>query len=70
MNQSSVSARAPVALGAGSIALIEGAARDLEDFSGEIMTLGHWPSWMHQAAAGGPMIAAIYARKSNEGRIG
>jgi hypothetical protein len=30
-----------------TIALIEGAVRDLEGFSEEVMTplLGHWPSW-------------------------
>lgn len=45
MQQSSVSAREPITLGPVDIALIEGAARDLEDFSEEIRTSGHWPSW-------------------------
>jgi len=47
MNQSSVSAREPIPVGAVTIALIEGAARDLEDFGEEIMTPGHWPSWIY-----------------------
>lgn len=47
MNQSGVSAHDPIIKGAATIALIEGAARDLEDFSEEIMTPGHWPSWIY-----------------------
>jgi hypothetical protein len=47
MNQSSASAREPIAVGAVTIALIEGAARDLEDFSEEVMTTGHRPSWTY-----------------------
>jgi hypothetical protein len=47
MNHSGVSAREPVILGAATVALIEGAIRDLEDFGGEIMTPGHWPSWTY-----------------------
>lgn len=45
MNQSSASARKRIALGPVNIALIENAARDLEEFSERIMTPGHWPSW-------------------------
>jgi hypothetical protein len=47
MNQSGVPAREPITVGAVTIGLIEGAARDLEDFSGEIMTTGHRPSWIY-----------------------
>jgi len=47
MDQSGVSEREPVVLGAANVALIEGAARDLEDFSEKIMTPGHWPSWSY-----------------------
>ena len=45
MNQSGVSAHDPIIMGAATIALIEGAARDLKDFNEEIPTPGHSPSW-------------------------
>jgi hypothetical protein len=47
MNQSWLSAYDSIIVDVATIALIEGAARDLEDFSEEVMTplLGHWPSW-------------------------
>jgi hypothetical protein len=45
MNQSSASARESIPLGPVNIALIEDAARDLEEFSEKIMAPGHWPSW-------------------------
>jgi hypothetical protein len=45
MNQPVVSALEPIILGAVNVALVEGAARDLEDLSEEILTLGHSPSW-------------------------
>jgi hypothetical protein len=47
MQQSSVSAREPITLGSVNVALIEGAARDLEDISEEIRTSGHSPSWIY-----------------------
>ena len=47
MSQSSVSAREPITVGAVTNSLIEGAARDLENFSDGIMTPGHWPSWTY-----------------------
>ncbi len=47
MNPSGVSAREPIILGAANVALIERAARDLEDFSDEFLTPGHRPSWSY-----------------------
>jgi hypothetical protein len=47
MNQSGLSADDPIIVGAATVALIEGAARDLADFSEDSMTLGHWPSWIY-----------------------
>lgn len=44
MNQPIVSALEPI-MGAVNVALVEGAARDLEGFSEEILTPGHSPSW-------------------------
>jgi hypothetical protein len=45
MNQPVVSVLEPIILGAVNVALVEGAARDLEGFSEEIQTPGHSPSW-------------------------
>lgn len=45
MKQSSLSAREPIILDAANVALIEEAARDLEEFNEEILTPGHSPSW-------------------------
>ena len=45
MNQSGISAHEPTIMGAATIALIEGAVRDLTDFNEEILTPGHSPSW-------------------------
>lgn len=45
MKQSSAPAHEPIALGPVNVALIEDAARDLEEFSERIITPGHWPSW-------------------------
>ena len=45
MNQSGLSAHDPIIVGAATIALIEGAARDLKDFTEEILTPGHSPTW-------------------------
>jgi len=45
MNQSGVSAHEPIIMGSATIALIEGAARDMKDFNEEILTPGHSPSW-------------------------
>lgn len=45
MNQPVVPALEPIILGAVDTALLEGAARDLEGFSEEILTPGHSPSW-------------------------
>ena len=45
MNQSGVSAHEPITVGAVGVTLIEGAAKDLKDFTEEISTAGHWPSW-------------------------
>lgn len=45
MNQSGVSVHEPITMGAATVALIEGATRDLEDFTEEISTAGHSPSW-------------------------
>jgi hypothetical protein len=45
MNQPEVSAHEPIIVGAAPIALIEGAARDLNDFNEEILAPGHSPSW-------------------------
>jgi hypothetical protein len=42
---SSASAREPVPLSHVNIALLEDAARDLEEFRETIMAPGHWPSW-------------------------
>jgi len=36
-----------IPLGPLNIALIEDAAKDLEDFSEQIMAPGHWPSWSY-----------------------
>jgi hypothetical protein len=47
MNQSGLSADDPIIVGAVGVTLIEGAARDLEDFSEDSMTQGHWPSWIY-----------------------
>jgi hypothetical protein len=48
MNQSSASARESIPLGPVHIALIEAAARDLEEFREKIMGPGHWPSWTYR----------------------
>ena len=45
MNQSGVSVHEPITVGAVGVTLIEGAAKDLKDFTEEIPTAGHWPSW-------------------------
>jgi hypothetical protein len=45
MNQSGLSAHDTIIVGAATIALIEGAVRDLKDFKEEILTPGHSPSW-------------------------
>ena len=45
MNQPEVSAHDPIIVDAATIALIEGAARDLKDFNEEILTPSHSPSW-------------------------
>ena len=45
MNQSGVSVHEPITVGAIGVTLIEGAAKDLKDFTEEIPTAGHWPSW-------------------------
>ena len=45
MNQSGLSAHDPIIVGAATIALIEGAARDLKDVNEEILTPGHSPTW-------------------------
>lgn len=45
MNQSGLSAHDPIIVGAATIALIEGAVRDLKDFKEEILAPGHSPSW-------------------------
>jgi hypothetical protein len=45
MNQSSASARESIPLSPVNMALVEDAARDLENASGEIIAPGHWPSW-------------------------
>ena len=45
MNQSSASARESIPLGPVNTALVEDAARDLEEFSEKTMAPGHWPSW-------------------------
>ena len=45
MNQSSASAHESIPSGPVNIALIEDAARDLENASEEIIAPGHWPSW-------------------------
>jgi hypothetical protein len=45
MNQSELSAHDPIIVGAATIALIEGAVRDLKDFKEEILAPGHSPSW-------------------------
>jgi hypothetical protein len=43
-------------VGAAGVALIEGAARDLEDFNDEIPTAGHSPSWSSpELPDGGPL---------------
>jgi len=47
MNPSDVSGREPIILGAANVALIEDAARDLEDVREETLTPGHWPSWIY-----------------------
>jgi hypothetical protein len=47
MKPSGVSAREPIILGVANVALVEDAARDLEDFSEDSMTLGHSPSWIY-----------------------
>ena len=47
MNQSCASARESIPLGPLNIALIEDAARDLQDFSERIIASGHWPSWSY-----------------------
>jgi hypothetical protein len=53
MNQSGGSAREPIIVDAANVALIEDAARDLEEFSGKIMTPGHWPSWSYPQVSDG-----------------
>jgi hypothetical protein len=45
MSQPGVSALEPVILDAADVALLGDSARDLVDFSEEIPTLGHSPSW-------------------------
>lgn len=45
MNQSGVSVPEPIIVGAAAVTLIETAARDLDDFSEETLTVGHSPSW-------------------------
>jgi hypothetical protein len=45
MNQPGVSARECRDSGVSKVELIEDAARDLENASGEIIAPGHWPSW-------------------------
>ena len=45
MSQSGVSVQEPIMAGTAAASLIEGAARDLEDFNEETLTAGHWPSW-------------------------
>lgn len=47
MKPAGVSGREQIIVGAGNIALIEKVARDLDDFSEDSMTLGHWPSWIY-----------------------
>jgi hypothetical protein len=51
MNQSGISAHDPIIVGAATIALIEGAARDLKDFNEEILTPGHSPTWGYPQTA-------------------
>jgi hypothetical protein len=58
MHQSGVEAREPLILGVAPVALIDGAARDLEDLSEEIMTPGHWPSWNYPEV---PACLALWA---------
>ena len=45
MNQSGVSVPEPIIVGVAAVALIETAARDLEDFNEALLTVGHSPSW-------------------------
>jgi hypothetical protein len=47
MNQSSATARESITSGSVNIALIEAAARHLEELSEKIMAPGHWPSWSY-----------------------
>jgi hypothetical protein len=45
MNQPGASTIEPIVMGATNVALVEAAARDLEGFSEQVLTLGHSPSW-------------------------
>jgi hypothetical protein len=45
MSQPAASALDPIALSAANTALVDSAARTLEDFHDEILTRGHSPSW-------------------------
>jgi hypothetical protein len=45
MNQPGASTLEPIVMGATNVALVEAAARDLEGFSEQVLTLGHSPSW-------------------------
>ena len=53
MNRFSVSARESIPLGPVNIALIEDAARALENAREKIIAPGHWPSWSYPEVPAG-----------------
>jgi hypothetical protein len=51
-------------LGPLNIALIDDAARDLEDFSEKIMAPGHWPSWSYPQVPDGLALCLVMRGRS------
>jgi hypothetical protein len=63
MDQSSASARESIPLSPVNIALVEDAARDLENAIEKIMAPGHWPSWSDPACLRAwPSVSAVGGR--------